>query len=312
MLHHYSLQNVAEIITCTLSILGSMFIILSFALFKDFQNSQSRRLLVILSICDLMTAVAYLMRLGPMTDDEQKDRSAQTLCHVQSAINIYANQASFFWTDFIALFVLLSRKYGMRQASRLIPFFHVISWGWPLISVALVGAFGAWGYDSGAATADWCWIGGGQSFYWHIIGGKGVEWISYIVVTIIYIFVFLDLRKSADQQQLLLTHRSGTNWKITEKKLLAIPIIFIILRLPGSIRTIYLMAHPGHPLKNKWLSVMQAVGDSGQGLANGLLFGVFTEKVRSYSYKLLGRCTKRDDNMQVDASSSTGMVNHSK
>lgn len=278
----------AVVITCTLSIIGSSFIIISFLLFKDFQNSLSRRLLVILSICDLLTAVAYLIRVGKMDVNSHSDMDR---CHVQAGLNIFANQASFFWTDFIALFVLLSRKYGMKFAAKFIPFFHLISWGWPILSVILVGTHNAWGYDSGDATADWCWIKGGEKVYWHVIAGKGVEWASYLVVTIIYIGVFKDLRRTADQQ-LLLTHRSGPTWKMTEKKLLAIPVIFIILRLPGTIRTVYMMIHPNTPLGGAWL-YLQAIGDSGQGFANGLLFGLFTEKVRSYYYKLIGRCTRR-------------------
>lgn len=166
----------------------------------------------------------------------------------------------------------------------------------------LVGSFDAWGYDNGAATADWCWIRGDKPFYWHIIAGKGVEWSSYLVVTVIYIGVFMDLRRTADQQ-LLLTHRAGPTWKITEKKLLAIPIIFIILRLPGTIRTAYMIANPhGTGAGGVWV-YLQAIGDSGQGIANGLLFGLFTEKVRSYYYKLLGRCTRRYEGGKVNETS---------
>lgn len=295
-------EDLAVIITCTLSTLGSLFIIISFALFKDFQTSQSRRLLVILSFCDLLTAVAYLIRIGkiPKGDDDLKR------CHAQSAINIFANQASFFWTDFIALFVLLSRKYGMKQASRYIPYFHVISWGLPLISVSVVIAFGAWGYDAGAATADWCWIKGGEPSYWHVIAGKGVEWSSCVFITFIYILVFLDLRKAADQQ-LLLTHRGGTTWKITEKKLLAIPFVFVILRLPGTIRTIYAMKHASGLTGAPW-PVLQAIGDSGQGFANGLIFGLFTEKVRSYYYKAINRCTRgRSHDQEHTVNESVGI-----
>jgi len=299
---HYSAEDFAVIITCALSILGSLFIIISFALFKDFQSSQSRRLLFILSFCDLLTAVAYLIRIGK--DPVGKTDSAK--CEIQSALNIFANQASFFWTDFIALFVFLSRKYGVKQATRFIPWFHIISWGIPLILMSLVIGFDMWGYDNGAATADWCWIKGGMPSYWHVIAGKGVEWSSCILITIIYILVFLDLRKAADQQ-LLLTHRGGTTWKITEKKLLAIPIVFIILRMPGTIRTIYAMKDSNGLKSSPW-PVLQAIGDSGQGFANGLIFGLFTEKVRSYYYKLINRCTRRNhDHTKSPVNDSVGI-----
>jgi hypothetical protein len=38
------------------------------------------------------------------------------------------------------------------------------------------------------------------------------------------------------------------------------------------------MIHPTYGLGGVW-KYLQAIGDSGQGIANGLLFGVFTEKV---------------------------------
>jgi len=286
----------AVVVTCILSVIGASFIIVSFLLSAEFRKSQSRRLLFLLSICDLVVALAYLLfntYVNPVPDPS----NPPPLCKAQAVINIFGNQASFFWTDFISLFLFISRKYGIRQASKFIPLFHIISWGWPTISVSLVIWKHTWGLDQGA-TADWCWIARmepqGALFAWHLIAGKAVEMASCIFITVMYIFVFFDLRKKVDQSpatQLLITHRTGGNsWKNTEKKLLAIPFIFVILRTSGTVRTVYEYVH-GRELDSQFLAVMQAIGDSGQGLANGVLFGLFTSKVRTFYQKLLAKCS---------------------
>jgi G protein-coupled receptor 157 len=281
--------KVAVTVTCSLSVIGASFIIVSFLLSKEFRKSQSRRLLFILSICDLITAVAYLL------NSDESSGNITTLCKAQAALNIFGNQASFFWTDFISLFLFLSRKYGVKHASRYIPLFHIISWGWPILSVILVANYETWGTDNGETTAYWCWISSDitSPLMWRLIAGKAVEWTSCVFITIMYIFVFVDLRKKVDQSpatQLLITHRTGNaSWKNTEKKLLAIPFIFVILRTSGTIRTVY-EAVRHEPLEYTFLVVLQAIGDSGQGFANGLLFGLFTGKVRSFYRKLIASC----------------------
>jgi len=231
------------------------------------------------------------MNTGPNVND------GGTWCQVQSTVNIFANQASFFWTDFISLFLFLSRKQGVKAASRFVPLFHFISWGWPIISVSAVLYYHAWGPDDGETTADWCWIGKHPTGLfeninmWHLWGGKFVEWTSCVFITIMYIFVFYDIRKKVSPAtQLLIKNRTGGSaWKNTEKKLLAIPFIFIVLRSAGTVRTIYFWVYK-RPVR--WLAVAQAIGDSGQGFANGLLFGLFTDKVRTFYYKLLSHCAR--------------------
>jgi len=299
--------TVAVIVTCCLSIIGASFIILSFLLVSEFRQSHSRRLLFLLSLCDLVVAIAYLLRTGRYGHSADTNERGDPLCQAQSAINIFANQASFFWTDFISLFLFLSRKYGVKFAVRFVPLFHIISWGWPALSVWGVMWYNAWGADGGDTTADWCWIGNKPTGLftninmWHLWAGKFVEWMSCVFITIMYIFVFYDIRKKVDQSpatQLLIKNRTGGNsLKNTEKKLLAIPFIFIILRSAGTVRTIYYWVNK-EPLQ--WLAVAQAIGDSGQGFANGLLFGLFTDKVRAFYYKLISHFTKEKTTMHSE------------
>jgi len=192
------------VVTCALSVVGASFIIVSFLLSVEFRKSQSRRLLFILSVCDLVVALAYIIFThqagAEQSSDDSFNNNVPTMCKAQAIVNIFANQASFFWTDFISLFLFLSRKYGVKHASKFIPLFHFISWGWPTISVGLVAYHQMWGIDKGS-TANWCWIRGNMNdtlkFKWHLIAGKAVELSSCVFITVMYIFVFFDLRKKS-------------------------------------------------------------------------------------------------------------------
>jgi len=265
----------AMMISCSLSIAGAMFILISFGLFPELRKVQSRRLLFFLSLCDLLIALAYMLPI------------LGNWCYVQSIVNIFSNQASFFWTDCIAAYVFLSHKYGSHVANRFIPLFHFVCWVYPVISVILVGVNDTWGSDDKRTTASWCWIRS-EEIKWYLIAGKGVEWITVVFVTIMYLCVYLDIHSKVTASpgaQVLLHQSAHANWKATEKKLLAIPLVFIFLRVGGTVRTILFFAN--HPSDNLTLRIVQAIGDSGQGFANGLLFGLFTDKVIR-SYKRIG------------------------
>jgi len=278
-------------ITCSLSIIGALFILVSFLLFGEFRQVPSRQLLFFLSLCDFLIAVAYLIQHDPQTGSEPT-----TACKVQSAINIFSNQASFLWTDSIAAYVFICCKYGLKKANRFVPFFHIISWGLPLISMTAVIISGFWGSDNNHSTASWCWIKGDgtrrEEIVWHLLAGKLVEWSSFIILTILYICVYWDIHSKVAQSpgaQLLINQKRQSTWKTTEKKLLAIPAVFVVMRIVGTVRTIYSFTGDTDPdsfMNSTIMMSLQAFGDSGQGFANGILFGVFTDKVIK-NYKIL-------------------------
>eukprot|EP01113_Clastostelium_recurvatum_P038475 TRINITY_DN5769_c0_g1_i2.p1 TRINITY_DN5769_c0_g1~~TRINITY_DN5769_c0_g1_i2.p1 ORF type:complete len:328 (+),score=40.79 TRINITY_DN5769_c0_g1_i2:52-984(+) len=270
--------QMSVIVMCSLSIAGAAFIMFSFAIFIDLRQVQSRRLLFMLALCDLFVAIAYLLP------------STSYMCKVQAAVNIYFNQASFLWTDCIALYVYASHKYGPKIANKFVPYFHAASWLLPAASTVAVAVNSAWGPDNKATTAYWCWIDGDieHAWEWRIIAGKAIEWSTIIFISIMYLCVYIDVHAKVEQSpgaQLLLKNTS-TNWRATEKKLLAIPVLFVFLRLGGTARTILTMANSSSDML--WIRILQALGDSAQGFVNGLLFGVFTDKVLR-SYKRLFR-----------------------
>jgi len=64
-----------------------------------------------------------------------------------------------------------------------------------------------------------------------------------------------------------------------DTKLALIPFIFICIRIWGTTDFI-MLAVRGEDPDLRWLKIMTGIGDSAQGLANGILFCLFTTKVR--------------------------------
>lgn len=88
-------------LSCVLSALGSGLLMATHALWPELRN-QARRLLLFLSLADLLSAASYFY--GVLQDF--KDSSWD--CVLQGALSTFANTSSFFWTVAIALYLYLS------------------------------------------------------------------------------------------------------------------------------------------------------------------------------------------------------------
>ena len=144
------------VLTCSLSILGSILIITTYALYKDIR-SPSRHIIVCISIADLFQAMAnlysaYFVNRGATHFVEN--------CKVQSFVGSTAINCSFMWTMMLAIFLFISLdREKPSLAIRLIhPWFHLISWLVPLFINLLALFLGKLGNNNDMASAGWCWI----------------------------------------------------------------------------------------------------------------------------------------------------------
>ncbi len=121
-------------------------------------------------------------------------------------IGIFFPVASFIWTDFVAFYLYIIVMYrGLPiKWTKLLKIFHFLAWSVSGFCIILVGAFGHAGYQtsnddhsSTSNTGGWCWIRAGgeyNTFYWELIGGKFVEWIScFFILPYLYIAVAYQL-----------------------------------------------------------------------------------------------------------------------
>ena len=118
--------------SCSLSVLGGVVIIASFILLPEIRNF-TRRLVVCLTVADLITASAYLVsvvryvnvRYGHVNLNEEN-----ILCKVQSFFTTYSSLVSFFLTSFIAVYIfdtVVTRRDRLGSTLWLV-IFNVISW----------------------------------------------------------------------------------------------------------------------------------------------------------------------------------------
>lgn len=116
-------ERAVVLLSCVLSALGSGLLVATHALWPDLR-SRARRLLLFLSLADLLSAASYFYGVlqdftGPSWD-----------CVLQGALSTFANTSSFFWTVAIALYLYLSIVRATRgpRAGHLLWTFHVVRW----------------------------------------------------------------------------------------------------------------------------------------------------------------------------------------
>lgn len=108
------------VISCALSFLGSLLIICTYATWGDLRTTP-RKLLVFLSVADLLSALSYFYGVLRVFTSNTPD------CIAQGAVSTFANTSSFFWTVAIALYLyVFIVKSSQRLADSLVLYFHLI------------------------------------------------------------------------------------------------------------------------------------------------------------------------------------------
>ena len=152
-------------ITCILSMLGAVLIILSYILIKELRT-KSREILVNLSLMDFMVAAAnftgvvanfdkYLVDETHKIYSEQEYNITQDICLAQASFGMYGTHSSILWTIAIAVYVywvVMGRELVARKATYA---FYVICYGLPLITTLWFALTGKLGY-SRFGGSGWC------------------------------------------------------------------------------------------------------------------------------------------------------------
>lgn len=203
--------TVAVSITSILSVIGSLLIIITYALFKEIRTL-ARQLLVCLSVADLIVATVSL--LGLMTNfstkfEEEKFTNTTNLdlynwCKAQAAFHVFGTESSILWTIAVAvyMFVLVVVRPKMRKwGVKLVVLLYVACWGIPFILTLWLAIDGFLGYDL-AATPGFCAIVGirmnagldvsteeSHVVYPIVIGYEIWLYIAFVVLPLLYISV---------------------------------------------------------------------------------------------------------------------------
>jgi hypothetical protein len=246
-----SMLTVLTQVSAALSVIGAVCIIVTFCAFKALRRRRGRQLIFFLSICDLLTALTYSFQ----PYDRHPELFSETLCKVQGLATIFFPVASFLWTLCISIFIFLSTPQQMKSFCVTHAVFHAVCWVVPAVLCIVVLANDMAGSNSPPAagpgsdihnTGGWCWLKFNTTddpekrLMWELIGGKGVEISCIIIVCVLYFFTARKFRAN-DMHELQQTLRPDVpvrqNVQEFQRKLVLVPLFFVLARLWGSINT---------------------------------------------------------------------------
>ncbi|ELW68675.1 putative G-protein coupled receptor 157 [Tupaia chinensis] len=295
-------ERAVVLLSCALSAFGSGLLVATHALWPDLR-SRARRLLLFLSLADLLSAASYFYGVlqdfsGPSWD-----------CVLQGALSTFANTSSFFWTVAIALYLYLSIVRAARgpRTDRLLWAFHVVSWGVPLAITVAAVILKKIGYDASDVSVGWCWIDleAEDRLLWMLLTGKLWEMLAYVTLPVLYLLVRKHINRAhaalSEYRPILCnSHRLQRGTSVADKKLVLIPLIFICLRVWSTVRFVLTLCD-SPAVQAPVLVVLHGIGNTFQGGANCIMFVLCTHAVRTRLFSLCCCCCSSQPSAQSPA-----------
>ena len=139
-------------ITCCLSMIGAVLIILSYVLIKDIRT-KSRKILLHISLMDFMVAAGNIVGILVNFDDYLYGLEPHTYtvinnaCKAQACINVYSTLSSILWTNCLAVYIYIQNMLmGQSKVKWTMYVFFIISYGLPFIVAIWYVLTGKLGY----------------------------------------------------------------------------------------------------------------------------------------------------------------------
>ena len=184
------------------SCVGSLAILLLYIAYKDLRKKGAQSIITFLAIADLCAAISYILGdVGVLYYDEGTDNANRScddstycmdICQITTYLVFCSITASFLWTAILAFhFCLIAVFNAVQLAGKLMPLYHVIAWGSPvLIGLAFLSSdtLGSAPFVSGV----WCFTDAPVNSYAerHIgvkVALKLPEFIGYLFVLVLYV-----------------------------------------------------------------------------------------------------------------------------
>ena len=251
--------RVISIATGSLSLIGTVFIVLSFAAFKHLRASLGFRLIFFLSISNLISALQVIVQ----SSNEHCHNSA---CTVGAWMSQFGNLSGIFWVAFIGLNFFLAIS-GVNHTADAVKFnkhkekiFHSIAWGLPALFTVIAGSAGMFG-----VAGMWCWITG--SFIAARIIMYDV-WIIMVYIWSAFLLVWVCMKQ-----------RLMKEIPTVARRLIYYILVFFICNLFTIVGTFsfYLQQED-----TEWIRIAIALFEPLHGFLNALVYGL-NVKVKSRS-----------------------------
>ena len=152
-----------SIVSCSLSVLGSLLIFLAYFILKDIRNT-AQKIITLLAVADLFTASGYLLAgWNFLTHFEETDSYKcrnvfQPVCAIQSYITTWSSLCSFSWTCALALhFYLILSPSKKHLPPKILVYENIVAWVVPIIIVLPLLCADKLGFTQ-YASSNWCFI----------------------------------------------------------------------------------------------------------------------------------------------------------
>lgn len=157
--------RIAVCITCCLSMVGAVLIVLAYILIKDVRT-RSRRILVNISVMDFFVAAGNMtgtlinfdeyLRDGGSSLTPHKYTLIENACKAQASISMYCTISSILWTNCLAVYIYVqSMLKGQYKVAWSMYAFYIVSYGLPLIVTLWYILTGKLGYAPYGGSG-WC------------------------------------------------------------------------------------------------------------------------------------------------------------
>ncbi len=197
-------------VSSSLSIIGSLLIILTFILWKDVRRSTARILLLFLAIADLGTGLSYLTAVigfeaFPVKRSMLSDPSRNFIvfCQTQSFFTTFFPVSSFFWTSTMGIYFLVALVFRRpKWGPKLTIILNIIGWGAPAVFLIFMTGYGFLGPPKtmNPISAAWCFVSNehinNTLIFWLFEGicGKFWEVLACFIVVICYSIIMVSHR----------------------------------------------------------------------------------------------------------------------
>ncbi|KAM4703199.1 G-protein coupled receptor 157 [Rhinophrynus dorsalis] len=297
----YLSEQVIVLLSCALSFLGSALIIFTHIRWPELR-SRPRQLLLYLSVADLLSAASYFY--GVLRDFQMSTWD----CVAQGAVSTFSNTSSFFWTVAVAVYLYITIVHSQQNlADHMVYWFHLISWGVPLVITVAAVCLQKIGYDASYVSVGWCWISieAEDKLLWMLLAGKVWEILAYAILPVLYILIKKHIGRAhaalSEYRPILSTAPVYQPRTIADKKLIFIPVIFIFLRIWSTIRFILTLCDSPE-VHNPILVTLHGIGNTFQGGANCIMFVLCTQVIRCRLLTSLRGCCCSSDCRETEES----------
>lgn len=220
-----------SLVSCSLSCLGAISIILSYVFFSELRSG-SRAIITFLSIADLITSIGYMTGdinylVHSKVSETASCNTFETICSLQSYVTTWSQLSSYTWNSALAIYLFLSISFAKnRVANNMIPYCHVIAWGLPILVAFPLLLCGYLGFSLYSAS-NWCFVKDPHVSYDKrslisenvmipaIIARVVPEFLTYVIIIILYsvikIFVYRMVRVIEKVE--VVEKREGRGWK---------------------------------------------------------------------------------------------------